>query len=73
MHAAIKYYSADMIGSYVGYLKQGITTLLSGETLLVPTVRKLLTAEQGDSEFVWDFFAELLPHALQVDARSARG
>src|SRR5450631_467827 len=68
MHAAIKYHSADMIGSYAGYLKQGTTTLLSGETLLVPTVRKLLTAKQGDSEFIWDFLAELLPKALQVDA-----
>jgi hypothetical protein len=68
MHAAIKHYAADKIGSYAGYLHQGITKLPNGEMLLVPTARKLLTAVQGDCEFVWGFLAELLPHALQADA-----
>jgi hypothetical protein len=68
MHAAIKHYAADKIGSYAGYLHQGITKLPNGDTLLVPTARKLLKAVQGDSEFVWGFIGELLPHALQPDA-----
>ena len=68
MHAAIKHYAADKIGSYAGYLHQGITKLPNGDTLLVPTARKLLRAVQGDSEFVWGFLSELLPHPLQADA-----
>jgi hypothetical protein len=73
MQAAIKHHAADKIGSYAGYLHQGITKLPNGDTLLlVPTARKLLTPVQGDSEFVWGFFDELLPMHFRP-RHSARG
>jgi hypothetical protein len=68
MHAALKYYAADMVGSYAGYLQQGITKLPNGKTLLIPEARDILSAVKGDCEFAWKFLGELLPHENEADA-----
>jgi hypothetical protein len=68
MHAAIKYWAADKVGGYAGYLHQGVTKLPNGDTLLVPTARKLLTPTTGTSDFTQGFVRELLPRELQADA-----